>query len=217
MKKIILFSSTFVLATTIAFAQFSGGLKGGLNMSTFTGDNTGDYKYNFGFHVGGFGNYAFSDMLSFQGELLYSTKGAAYHSSNPFYTLDETITPSYLDIPLLLQVKPGGGLFIQGGPQIGFLLGVNSKVTTTTGSTSSSSTSSSTDGWNTTDIALALGLGFQAESGFQVGLRANIGLSNINNNSSSSSSTAVNHNMVFQLSLGYAFGGGGGGHHGRRR
>jgi len=221
MKKNLLFISALMLVATFSFAQFSGGLKGGATMSSMSGDKSTGWTYgsNFGFHVGAFGNYAFTDMISAQLELLYSTKGWKESSSSSSFSFKETITPKYLDIPILLQAKLSSGLFFQVGPEIGLLMSAHYKSTSTIAGNTHTSDTTDTKGWNKTDFAIGVGAGYQMESGLSFGLRANIGLANINDNSSTSTAATkpVDHNMWYQLSIGYAFGGGGSGHGHRRR
>jgi len=84
MKK--LFSlSVFLLLTFFSFGQYSAGVRLGMNLSTITGQYSEDDELNKGW-TGGLvfglvGNYEFTDMISLDAELLFSTIGGQYKFS----------------------------------------------------------------------------------------------------------------------------------------
>ncbi|MBK6977906.1 MAG: PorT family protein [Cytophagaceae bacterium] len=133
MKNIMLAIMGFMLVPTALWAQFDRadnrekfniGVKGGLNYSNnydSKGDKfTADTKV--GFAAGGFISIPFTQLLGFQVEAMYSQKG--YKEVGEYlgsvYTL--TRTTDYLDIPLLVAIKPAKYLTIFAGPQYSYLM-----------------------------------------------------------------------------------------------
>lgn len=83
-----------------------------------------------GFYAGVFGNYAFTEKLSLQPELIYATGGGKYSydygsagmARPAAEVLDDQIKTSSLSIPVMLQYKVFEGLYFEAGPQYNFLL-----------------------------------------------------------------------------------------------
>ncbi len=171
-----------------------------------------------------FNYYDFTEQLSIQPEVVYSTKGCkmAYSSTTNFGAItilsdySGQYNLSYLDIPLLLNISFGDmGGYIGLGPQLSMLLAAKtvSEVNTTTTNSSTSPPSSVTtfsdlsnsdkDGWNSVDFGVVFGTGSKFYSGIEYCIRAGYGLTNTFDPSSSND---VYHNLVFTVSLGYAFG-----------
>ncbi|MCC3154839.1 porin family protein [Hymenobacter sp. BT770] len=148
MKKAIL--SLGLLAGMVGAAQAQTGmkigLKAGANMSSFTGTDKQDVTSRFGISAGATFNFALSDMIAVQPEVLFSQKGmklrytgedssdaTVFNSTgNVSGTLGQTL--SYIDVPVLLRVNTGGssgeGLFFELGPQASFLIGQKSAIDT---------------------------------------------------------------------------------------
>ena len=212
MKKItaIVFFVTGII--TVSFAQISGGPKAGANFSNFYLDTSLEgNQYKIGFNAGGFFNYEFNDNFSVQPEIAFSSKGSKikYETTGPIskteITADYTI--NYIDIPLLFQCKLKTGSFFCVGPQLSMLAKVNYKyeaVTAITGQPTQtvSFESGDKDGLNTVDFALAVGTGYQSESGINFSLRANFGLADVFPDDGDSQTKI----LCFQAALGYAFG-----------
>lgn len=117
MKKTFFTLMIVVLAGSSAFAQFSGGLKAGVNLA--------NQKYSLGgssesytgtnFHIGAYGNFSLSETISIQPELLYNSLKVDVDG--------EDLTSNYLSIPVMFVYGFADNKFnIQAGPQIGFLL-----------------------------------------------------------------------------------------------
>ncbi|MFN4313464.1 MAG: porin family protein [Chitinophagaceae bacterium] len=105
-----------LLATVGVHAQnISGGVKAGANISNFTGGNISDLenKALFGFHAGGFLNFSLG-AVAIQPELLVSTAGAKFEDADTDFKL------TYISLPVMVQFKPGGGFYLEVGPQVSF-------------------------------------------------------------------------------------------------
>ncbi|GAB2616789.1 porin family protein [Emticicia sediminis] len=131
MKKIFLFLSAIVLSINLSEAQMSDdtrkkfqfGLKIGSNYSNIydsDGENF-DAEGKFGLAGGIFVAIPIGKFLGVQPEILFSQKG--YKQTGAFLgsTYELTRTTDYIDIPLLLSIKPVNFLSIQLGPQFSFL------------------------------------------------------------------------------------------------
>ncbi len=174
MKKVLL----TVFAALIVFgasAQFKGGLKAGANLANVSGDGVDGNDMLFGFHVGVYGQFALSDALTLQPEVLYYGAGAKFG--------DEDYKLSYLAVPVMFKYALGDMFNVQAGPQLGLLL--------------STDPSELKDGLKGTDFGLNLGLG-ATFSKFSVDARYSLGLSNI-----SDVDGGDLKNNVIQISLGY--------------
>lgn len=133
MKKIFLVIATIAFISTNSIGQinktdyrknFQFGLKAGANYSNIY-DSQGDKfdaESKIGFAGGVFIAIPIGKFLGIQPEVLFSQKGykqtGAFLGSN--YEL--TRTTNYIDIPLLLSIKPVNFLTIQVGPQYSYLM-----------------------------------------------------------------------------------------------
>ncbi|QNH62768.1 porin family protein [Hymenobacter sediminicola] len=204
MKKLILTLALAAGAASFSHAQgVKLGVKVGASYASISGDDTEDAKYKLGFNGGLTANFGFSDLLSFQPELLYSQKGFQYEEDD--LDLKAKQTYHYVDVPLLLRINADGPFF-ELGPQVGVLLGQKSKVTVD-GEEVDSDSDSDLDGYNRVDFGYIAGVGYQLESGLSVGVRYNGGIGNIFENEDGSGDDSKVRNSVFQLQLGYVFGG----------
>lgn len=179
MKKVILtvFAALVVFA---ASAQFNGGIKAGANLANVSGDGIEGNDMLFGFHVGLYGQFALSDALKLQPEVLYYGAGAKFDDGD--YKL------SYLAIPVMFKYNLGETFNVQAGPQLGLLL--------------STDPSELKDFMKGTDFGLNVGVG-GTFSKFSVDLRYSIGLANV-----SDVEDGDLKNNVIQISLGYQLFGG---------
>lgn len=162
MKKLIVAALLLVSAT--GFAQtFQLGIKGGVNISNFTGGNFEnlDKKALVGFHGGGFVSFFFGDHLALQPEVLFSSQGAKIKDAGD----EQNLKVSYINVPVLLKYRFTGGFYLEAGPQIGF------KVSEDTDDQQVD------DFFKSTDLSIAGGLGFHSSTGLGIGARYTAGLS----------------------------------------
>ena len=198
MKKLallILAGSFFATAN----AQFAFGIKAGANFSNATGDgltglNTSTLA---GFNGGVFFKVPVTGHLAIQPELVYSGQG--FKGTSSAFSGTGTFTENYINIPVLLKYRFPMGLFIETGPQLGFLMSANAKINGASASDKSTFTS--------TDIDWAVGAGFHIPTTkLAVDLRYNIGIANVASSSTNGgygSSSNTIHNNVFQFGLMY--------------
>ncbi|MEP6747665.1 MAG: porin family protein [Bacteroidota bacterium] len=187
MKKSIVI--ILLLAGTASFAQhFDLGIKGGANISNFTGSsNVNDVKAStlVGFHAGIFLGLYLGDHFSIQPEALFSTQGAKIEDG----TTKDDYKLTYINVPVLAKYRFNGGFYLEAGPQIGF--NVHSTVA-----------GNSEDFAKSTDLAIAGGLGYSSSIGLGIGARYVAGLSKVGDfNASTTRPDYKNGNI--QISLFY--------------
>lgn len=194
MKKISLLALLVVAGMTLHAQRADFGLKGGLNLSTWSNDNDSrGYSNRTGYHAGVFSTVHLGPFFAIQPEVVYSSQGTKY---TDVANREHNLQMNYLNIPVMAQVKVGGGLYAQAGPQIGFLMNVKDKVgDVETGFFNK-------DDFKKTDVALGFGLGFAGVSPFGVDARYNLGLTNINEGGSSNIK-----NNTLQIGVTYRLGG----------
>lgn len=209
-----------------ALAQFEIGGKAGLNyhfQSVSLGDGAPagatapEGNNGLGYHFGGFLVLGLNDNFYLRPEVLYSTRSSSENVTTSLSLGNTTTnqdlevkgTLSYLEIPVLFGLNLSRNLSVQAGPGFGILMGNRVKTTGTqsittggqTVTTSLDSDQNSTEGLRTLELAAVLGVGYHAESGFDIGIRYWRGLNTLNENNDF---TKVNQNVV-QLSVGFAF------------
>ena len=192
MKKIS-FILLILAAHTIVFAQSPKfGLKGGLNISTFSNVEGVDWNSRLGLNVGGLAHIHLSPQIGLQPEVVFSSQGAKYTIGTAGDEHDLTL--NYINIPLQLQYMFDNGFRLQTGPQLGFLIDVKDKFN---GQETGFFTS---EDFKSTDFAWSFGLAYLTYSGFGVDGRYNLGLSN---NNKAGANTLKNN--VIQIGLFYMF------------
>jgi hypothetical protein len=190
MKSFFIALFTALLFAGPASAQnFNLGVKGGLNIYEIYNDNNVDYNTKPGLHLGLLGHIHLTDRFALQPELMYSGQGSQFMVG----TVENKLNLHYLNVPLLIQFMFDNGFRLQAGPQLGFLVGANSRVNDV-----------STDirnNYRTLDLGVGLGAGYvHPPTGFGVDARYNIGLGNIN-----SGGTVNSTNRGIQVGLFYLF------------
>ncbi|UWY28447.1 PorT family protein [Flavobacterium sp. TR2] len=202
----------FLVAIAVMVFSFTNaqnvkfGVKGGINLSTFTGDIE-NVSSKVGFQAGGFAELKLSDKFSIQPEVLYSAQGAKIKENGETYTYKENINTSYLNVPVLAKYYIVNKFSVEAGPQIGFLLGAKSKWEETSSEGEKYSGNESVkDSFKSVDFGLNVGAGYDFTENISAGVRYNFGMSNIFKSSDPlDSSDSKIHNNVISLSVGYKF------------
>ncbi len=138
--KIILTASALLFMVINVKAQdmpVRFGLKGGVNLSNFTGDLYQDAKNRVGFNVGITMDYAFTEKWYLMTGLEFTTKGAkaVFKESIPDVASAKTtykMSPSYLELPIHAGYKLGlsesTDLVLHAGPYLAYGLGGKVKL-----------------------------------------------------------------------------------------
>jgi opacity protein-like surface antigen len=226
MKKIIL-TAAAVLAFGLTNAQdMKFGAKAGLNVASISGlDNS---KSLFGANLGVFAEFKISDKFAVQPEILFSmqgakgsiseteTSGSGAFSITSTFNAENKAALNYINIPIMAKFFVTEQLSLQAGPQIGFLMSLETTSetsgsttttfggnTTTTVATPTSSSSSDKSNSNSVDFGLNFGAGYDITENIFVEARYNLGLNNINKNTITGQSDIKNR--VISVNLGYKF------------
>lgn len=181
MKKIICLLLAGMSCSWAGAQSLNFGLKGGLNYSNVAGDLQQENVYNnkIGFHGGVSANIGLlGQVLSIQPELLYSQKGYNYLNEKAVIDGLEHENKgkrnfSYVDLPVVLRVK-ARGFFVEAGPQIGYLAGVQDKKEVAVNNIEDKDVQwLSKAGMPEWEAGYVAGLGFAANNGLSLGLRYN--------------------------------------------
>lgn len=201
MKKLLLSLQVFFFSSIIALSQVSAGPTLVLSFSNaIGGENSAANKFKIGYSAGVFLKFQISDQVSFQPEMLYSTRGFKYIGGDT--SIKHNL--SYIDYPFLIGIQVGENGFINFGPQIGYLINDKVKGVVTNSSSSTNLDSSNVYGYNTTEYALVFGGGYKFKFNLIVSVRGMYGLTKLYTNAD------LSHNFTFGLSVAYSFGDSGG-------
>jgi hypothetical protein len=153
------------------------GIKGGVNFSNLYTKDVDDQNVLTGYTIGVFTQVPLTNWVSFQPELLYTTKGAELEYDNAFVEGTGKFRLNYIEVPVLLKINLTDHFNIHAGPYAAFL--VNSKITNedANGNINFEDEVDSND-LNKFDYGLAAGLGFDFDN-FGIGARYNYGLSTV--------------------------------------
>ena len=182
MKKIILTMAVVLTANFVSAQDMKFGVKGGLNMSSNSEEGANTLL---AFQLGGFAEFKVSDKFAVQPELMYSAQGAKFSGGGASYTKNL----NYINIPVMAKYYVADAFSLELGPQIGFLMSAKS------------------DGvdikefCNSTDFGLNLGAGYNLNETMSLGLRYNMGLTDVEKNQV----VGTSKNSSIQLSFGYKF------------
>jgi hypothetical protein len=185
LKSVSLSVALVGLVATGAMAQFSLGLKAGLNVANQTYSMSGisiSPSSLTGFHGGLWANFKFG-KFGLQPEAYYSTQGSSLSSGG----VTSTNKFNYINIPILLRYNITNFLNLHAGPQFGLLASAKSDGLDVKSQVKS------------LDFSAAVGAGFDLPFGLMGGLRYCAGLTNIDK---TNSGTSVK-NSIFQIYVGY--------------
>jgi hypothetical protein len=141
---------------------------------------------------GAFVPWRFS-KIGIQPEILFSQQG----SKIKFNTQDLEANYSYLNIPIIVKLYTIAGINLQAGPQFGFLTKAESNYDPID-STDLGSLQDVKDAYKSSDISLALGVGWDLPFGLTVDGRYNLGLSSVDDEAAFETK-----NQVWQVSVGF--------------
>lgn len=187
-------------------AQAQFGVKGGVNFAQLQGRSGEDASYKTFYHVGVLYQANIIGPLSIQPEVQYSVQGSDLRGA---FT-DYKTKLHYFTVPVLAKVTLGP-IFVEAGPQFGYLVSANQNGKVQTSSTNGNPSygqvnQTATDSYKRADFSLAAGAGLRF-SALSIGARYVAGLNDINDIKNLS---GVNDprlkNRVFQLYAAIQFG-----------
>jgi len=180
--KSIIFTAGFLLSMIAASAQLNYGLKAGVNVSTIKSEE--NYHTKSGLYIGGLAQYSINPEFRLQGELNLSMQGAKWDKNG-----DDRTSSTYLQLPVLASYRFKPGLFVEAGPQFGFLLSATDHY--------DSESHNVKEYVKKFDAGLAVGAGYAITPQLSTGLRYNAGLVKWYKDE---------RNAVFQVGLSYLLG-----------
>ena len=132
MKKFVILAA-FAVMSASAFAQFTYGVRAGLNLATISnakllvGEDVVKMKPSL--YVGAFGEYKVGDFFGLSADLIYSRQGVSFDAFSFEEEGEEWSIPksnmrlNYLNLPIMARLYVLEGLSVDLGPQFGILLG----------------------------------------------------------------------------------------------
>ncbi len=204
MKKIFL-TAIIAVASMCACAQnVQFGVRAGLNLSTeskyknISGNDAERPDFRTGLHIGGLVNWAINERFELEADLLYSMQGYKDHvnieAEQSLHDKNYTVMSHYLTLPIAAKVNIVKGIYVECGPQFGYLLSKKDKLEDF--DNQDSFTSSNTKRF---DFGIFGGLGYKFENGAFVNARYIHGLTE----TSKVFDGGKNRNIM--ISLGYLF------------
>ena len=187
-----------IFAFSLNYAQ-SFGVKGGVNISTLNNEGWDDTNAKIGFYVGGYMHAQVNEVFSIQPEILYNSVGAKYDNGDSSHTL----TLDYISVPIMFQFEFIPDFYLEGGPQMGFLIRNQDKFKTENKTT----TISDKDRFNAFDLSLGLGAGVRIKYDLWITGRYLIGFTDVNKNGETSleNNDQKLRNSGFQVGLQFGF------------
>ncbi len=202
LSAIILFAGT-TLAQDDLRVRPTFGIKAGVNYSNIWDTEGEDFSADpkAGFAGGVFVTLPLGKLLALQPEIMFSQKGFTASGTVLTMPYEFTRTSNYLDIPLLLAIRPAKFLSIVAGPQIGFQLSQTDKFSA--GNFSSEEQKKfENDNWRKNMIGLHLGADINLG---KVVVSPRAALDFQDNKGDGTSSDPRYKNFLLQLTLGYRF------------
>ena len=184
------------------------GLRAGVNLADLrfkdqpSGSTITEAQSKTSFNAGAFVNIPLSKVVHFQPEVDFSSQGGKLQGpsgsgATPYGEQDL----HYINVPLNFQFMATNGLFIQTGPQVGYL--VAAKLKNVPGSTGDVDNK---DQFDKIDFSWTAGVGYLSRIGLGIDLRYNYGIANIMQDNNNSNLKGTVKNSVGQFSLIYQFG-----------
>jgi len=132
MKTKLAIMAVALLTMQAASAQFRLGAKAGANLVKVNGKSFKD-EFRYGYHVGGFAEIGLTRdrKLSLQPEVLFNQYSTTLDSSfksvyqNVINSSQSHVKLNYLSIPILLNYKLIGPIYLQAGPAFSILMDQN--------------------------------------------------------------------------------------------
>lgn len=166
-KGVILFLLLINSISLKAQEGFKYGVKFGLNAADLITDES-KVSPRATFHFGAEIEYRLENQWGFQSELIYNRLGNVRRGTNEAgVKFDNTLALDYINIPVLVNYYISEGLYINAGPQVGFLVRADQEETLGFDSTRQSVASK----YNSIDFSGVFSVGYLTEWGFNVGLR----------------------------------------------
>ena len=199
MKKLF-FTAILVFGTTSliqAQSELAFGIKGGVNFSNLTGDGVdgfNDDNARTSFNLGAVLEIPVTERFAVQPEVFYSGQGFDLVQRDD--AQDTEFQLNYINVPVLAKIYLVQGLYLEAGPQVGFL--VDSKI-----DGPNATIGLDEDNFNDIDFAGAVGVGYKFNGGLFLNARYTQGFSDVYDSGAGNGFDAKNG--VFAASVGFSF------------
>ena len=196
LKKLVTIVICLGLSSNTLWAQWSYGVKGGLNLSNVKCE-AWDPMFKIGVQAGGFVKYHFNDAWSLQTELLYSLQGCRFEVWESNMEENKIMfkrNTHYLNMPILAHFHFTHKFFLEFGPQIGFQIAAYQKYNNERHHVADT---------KPVDVALIGGLGYFFNEHWEMDVRYIHGFLPVTKYWGSDDNKATNRSI--QLSVGYMF------------
>lgn len=181
--------------------NFHFGIKTGINLSKETKTEVErqvqdfDKEFRKGFHIGGIVTYSINKQWELEGNPMYSQQGYKEHlfsieNNRTIYS----IRSNYINLPIAIKYYPLEHLYIEMGPQIGFLISKKHKIQGEGNITKYIPLKP-----KHIDLSLFCGLGYKFSNNILLEARYIHGINNTYKN------VALSQNRNIQISIGYMF------------
>lgn len=212
-------ASIFIVSTVSAQSSF--GIKAGVNASSWKGETmstlsdvaelTDGYvttSGRTGFYAGGFANIPLNERFSVEPGVYYSQKGYTVRGELNIDKLGflgasarAQVQSHYIDVPVLLKATVADGFQVFAGPQVSFLAKNNLNVRAgALGFSVINRNMDISEQFNTVDVSLVGGLGYEFSNGFSINAAYDHGLSRLDQNSNLNS-----YNRTVKVGVGFRF------------
>lgn len=174
MNRITKIAATTLLVACASFAQEGPkfGVHAGLGLTGFNGSDAKEVDGGLGFAVGGAMVMPMGGALSIAPELLFSYRTASNSSEFMGVTVDRSSTEMAIDLPIFVRYTVAPSIFVQGGPQLGYVL--SAKTTVEAGGEEKTDDN---ENRAALEYGLTVGAGYQINEQIAVDVRYNYGLS----------------------------------------
>jgi hypothetical protein len=179
------------------------GLKAGVNLSNVYDSQGEEFKTDpkFGIAAGAFVAIPIGKFVGIQPEILFSQKGFKASGKILGSTYKFTRTTNYIDIPILIQVKPSSNISVMAGPQYSFLIKQSDAYESSIMNLGQVKEFEN-DNIRKNIFCFLGGVDVNIE---HVVLGARVGWDILNNNGDGTSTTPRYKNVWYQLTFGYRF------------
>ncbi len=203
----------FWLTANAQQEYYEYGFKGGVNLSTITGDVSSGYETRTSMNIGGYGLYKILPKLGIQAELLYSEQGftdrfETTELNEDGMEIDEIKSLTrmqYINVPILVSYNLIEALWIEGGFQLGYLVNAEEEreerfINEAQQLVSETQSIGQTNRYERFDYGLTGGLRYKLSQNFMVQARYTQSLNDIDKELGGSQ-----YNSLFSFSVGFVF------------
>jgi len=199
------------MTTNAQQEYFEYGFKGGVNLSSISGDGdkVSNYDTKASMNIGGYGLYKILPKLGIQAELLYSEQGFSERFDSEEVDIDEIKSLTrmqYINLPVLVSYNLIEQLWMEGGVQVGYLVDAEEEreersINNESGQLDSATkTIDQTSRYESLELGLLGGLRYKLSQNFMIQARYEKSINDIDK-----VSPGDQFNEVWSFSIGFLF------------